>query len=119
MGCRVLAPGEAGLRPEEEALLRRICDAYFLPAWCSAADYQGLFAAQGLEDVRVDDWSEEVAPFWGAVIRSALSVRGVLGLLGAGLSTIRGALVMPLMARGLRMGLVRFALITGVKPRQE
>lgn len=40
---RVLQPGEAGLKPEEQALLDRICEAYYLPAWCSIADYQQLF----------------------------------------------------------------------------
>lgn len=42
---RVLAPGEAGLSPDERALLDRICEAYYLPAWCSVADYQKLFGA--------------------------------------------------------------------------
>jgi hypothetical protein len=40
---RVLAPGEAALKPEEQALLDRICEAYYLPAWCSVADYEKLF----------------------------------------------------------------------------
>jgi len=111
---RVLSAGES-LRPEEEDLLRKICDAYYLPAWCSAADYKELFRAQGMTDIRTADWSNEIAPFWGEVIKSALSVKGVMGLLGAGWTTIKGALVMPLMAQGLKMGLIKFALITGVK----
>ena len=112
---RELSAGETSLRPEEEDLLRKICDAYYLPAWCSAGDYKDLFQAQGMTDVRTADWSSEVAPFWGEVIKSALSVKGVMGLLGAGWTTIKGALVMPLMAQGLKMGLIKFALITGVK----
>jgi tocopherol O-methyltransferase len=112
---RELAAGEKALRPEEEDLLQKICDAYFLPAWCSAGDYKKLFEAQGMTDVRTADWSNEVAPFWGEVIKSALSVKGVVGLLGAGWTTIKGALVMPLMAQGLKIGLIKFALITGVK----
>jgi len=63
----------------------------------------------------VADWSREVSPFWGAVIRSALSVDGVLGLFKAGWGTLQGALVMPLMAKGLRDGTIKFALITGTK----
>lgn len=39
---RVLGPGEA-LREEETDLLDRICEAYYLPAWCSVADYEALF----------------------------------------------------------------------------
>lgn len=36
---RNLLPHEESLNPEEEKLLQRICDSYYLPAWCSAADY--------------------------------------------------------------------------------
>jgi tocopherol O-methyltransferase len=57
-----------------------------------------------------------VAPFWGAVIQSALTFEGVVGLLSAGWGTIKGALVMPLMAQGFAMGLIKFNLITGRKP---
>eukprot|EP00887_Chlorella_sp_A99_P002160 scaffold21.g2160.t1 len=58
-----------------------------------------------------------VAPFWAEVIRSALTARGLSGLLKAGWTTIKGALVMPLMAQGLRRGLIEFVLITGRKPQ--
>ncbi len=40
---RVLGPQEDGLQPEELALLNRICEAYYLPEWCSVADYRRLF----------------------------------------------------------------------------
>ena len=112
---RVLGPGEERLRDDEEALLQRINKAYFLPPWCSVKTYQDLFEKEGLQDIRVADWSAEVSPFWGAVIRSALSLEGVMGLLKTGWSTIQGALVMPLMAEGLRKGTIKFALITAVK----
>jgi len=41
------------------------------------------------QDVRVDDWSAAVSPFWGAVIRSALSAEGVMGLMKAGWTTVK------------------------------
>lgn len=186
------------MTPEEQTLLDRLCEAYYLPAWCSLADYERLFAAHGIRggwccetglheggaaattregsepcrawrqdlfcpplvahpthpraDVKTADWSVEVQPFWGQVIKSALTTQGVTGLLKAGWTTIKvrdwsrglrlavagaaghivhhitrrtplmsplahdqGALVMPLMARGLSMGLIKFVLITGVK----
>lgn len=40
---RVLQPGEPSLKPNERMLLDKICDAYYLPAWCSVAEYQRLF----------------------------------------------------------------------------
>lgn len=65
--------------------------------------------------LRTDDWSQYIAPFWSAVIRSALQPRGWWALLRGGLETFRGALVMPLMNRGYRTGTIRFALLTGLK----
>jgi len=110
---RSLAKGETELRPEEIKLLEQICEAYYLPEWCSIDDYKQYFEAAGLENIKIDDWSEQVSPFWGEVIKSALTVQGIVGLLQSGLSTLKGALVMPLMAKGLKTGLVRFNLITG------
>lgn len=50
--CRVagrnLEAGETQLRPEEQALLKKICDAYYLPEWCSINDYKALFEKEGL-----------------------------------------------------------------------
>ena len=45
---RVLRPGEAALSPDEQSFLDRICEAYYLPAWCSIADYQRLFGEHTL-----------------------------------------------------------------------
>ncbi|GFR45179.1 hypothetical protein Agub_g6567 [Astrephomene gubernaculifera] len=113
---RVLAPGETALRPDEAALLDRICEAYYLPAWCSVQDYKTLFEENGLVDIQTRDWSEEVSPFWGAVIATALTGEGLAGLARAGWTTIKGALVMPLMAEGFRRGLIKFNVITARKP---
>lgn len=113
---RVLGQDEAKLEPKEQELLEKICEAYYLPAWCSVEDYRKLFEAEGLVDIKTADWSESIAPFWGEVIKSALTPRGVLGLLQAGWTTIKGALVMPLMSQGYREGVIKFVLITGRKP---
>ncbi|KAF3795096.1 Demethylrebeccamycin-D-glucose O-methyltransferase [Nymphaea thermarum] len=37
-----------------------------------------------LQDIKTADWSEHVAPFWPAVIRSALSLKGFISMLRAG-----------------------------------
>jgi len=47
--ARNLRPGEAGLTADEQALLDRICEAYYLPAWCSEDDYRRICSAQGLQ----------------------------------------------------------------------
>ncbi|OAY70866.1 putative tocopherol O-methyltransferase, chloroplastic [Ananas comosus] len=113
---RDLLPSESSLRPDEINLLNKICTAYYLPAWCSAADYVNIAKALSLEDIRTADWSENVAPFWPAVIRSALTWRGFTSLLRSGWKTIRGALVMPLMMEGYNKKLIKFAIITCRKP---
>ena len=70
-----------------------ICKAYYLPKWCSINDYEKLFKANGLQGIKTADWSEEVAPFWGAVIKSALSAQGFMGLFKAGITTIKVTMV--------------------------
>lgn len=46
---RDLQPGEGELREEEQNLLDRVCEAYYLPAWCSLHDYRRLFKEQGMQ----------------------------------------------------------------------
>jgi tocopherol O-methyltransferase len=74
-----------------------------------------LMTEAGLQNVKRDDWSADVAPFWGKVIRSALTLRGVTGLLRSGFKTVRGAAAMPLMAMGFRRGVIKFVLLVGDK----
>ncbi|ESW03476.1 hypothetical protein PHAVU_011G017200 [Phaseolus vulgaris] len=113
---RDLGPDEQSLQPWEQDLLKKICDAYYLPAWCSAADYVKLLQSLSLQDIKSEDWSSFVAPFWPAVIRSALTWKGLTSLLSSGQKTIKGALAMPLMIEGYKKGLIKFAIITCRKP---
>lgn len=113
---RDLAPSEESLQPWEQELLKKICDAYYLPAWCSIADYVKLLQCLSLEDIKSEDWSQNVAPFWPAVIHSALTWKGFTSLLRTGLKTIKGALAMPLMIEGYQKNLIKFAIITCRKP---
>lgn len=113
---RDLSSSEESLKPDEKELLKKICDSYYLPSWCSAADYVKLLESLSLQDIKRDDWSDYVAPFWPAVINTALTWKGFTSLLRSGWKTIRGALVMPLMIQGYRKGLIKFAIITCRKP---
>ncbi|XP_058757650.1 gamma-tocopherol methyltransferase, chloroplastic-like [Vicia villosa] len=113
---RDLRPDEKSLQPWEENLLKKICDSFYLPAWCSTAEYVQLLEAMSLQDIKSADWSPYVAPFWPAVIRSALTWKGFTSILRSGLKTIKGALAMPLMIEGFRKGVIKFAIITCRKP---
>ena len=85
------------LECQELRLLKRISQAYHLPDWCSIDDYCSIASEKlgmtctGLrvaslcdsmlesllaEGIRSDDWSQFIAPFWSAVIQTALQPRG-------------------------------------------
>eukprot|EP00270_Netrium_digitus_P006721 TRINITY_DN1937_c0_g1_i2.p1 TRINITY_DN1937_c0_g1~~TRINITY_DN1937_c0_g1_i2.p1 ORF type:complete len:366 (+),score=49.01 TRINITY_DN1937_c0_g1_i2:84-1181(+) len=113
---RDLEEGETSLKPHELGLLQLICDTYYLPAWCSMADYVRLCTASGLQNVRSADWTENVTEFWPAVISTAFTWRGFIGLLKSGWATLQGALAMFLMVRGYSTGVIKFCIITGMKP---
>lgn len=46
---RDLLPSEANLAPDETSLLNKICNAYYLPSWCSALDYVEIANSLSLE----------------------------------------------------------------------
>jgi len=113
---RDLEGGETGLSRREQRLLRKINRAYYLPDWCSVQDYVDLLKGQGGLDIKREDWSYIIAPFWKAVIQSSLSPKSLWGLMRSGFSTIRGAYAMLLMLRGYNTGLIKFGLLTCTKP---
>lgn len=113
---RELAEGETELTPKEKRLLGKINDAYFLPEWVAPSEYHRIAKKLGLEDIRTDDWSDFIAPFWPAVFWSSLVPRNFFRLLRTGKTTIKGAVATLWMLRGFQKGLVKFALITGRKP---
>jgi len=115
---RDLEQGETSLTPKEEKLLRKINRAYYLPKWCSVQDYVNLLESKGATDIKREDWSYIIAPFWKAVIKSSLNFKSVMGLLRSGFSTQRGAYAMFLMLRGFNKGLIKFGLLTCTKPTE-
>jgi len=116
---RVLGKEEEKLSAYERLLLAVINKAYYLPDWVSVARYEALAEAEGFRDIQVDDWSPQVAPFWTAVLKTALTPNGLRGLLKSGTKTIRGAAVMPLMRLGFATGTIKFNLMTAVKPAKK
>ncbi len=104
------------LNENEKTLLQNIYNIYCLPPMNTRADYEQLAQEIGFINVQTADWSRAVEPFWGAVIQSALSWRGIRGLLRSGWSTIKGAYAMRFMQRGFRKGVINYVLIQGQKP---
>lgn len=81
---RDLEEGETSLTKKEEKILAKINRAYYLPKWCSVADYVELLKKEGAVDIRREDWSYIIAPFWKAVIKSSLNLKSVVGLMKSG-----------------------------------
>mmetsp|Transcript_12673 Transcript_12673/g.26963 ORF Transcript_12673/g.26963 Transcript_12673/m.26963 type:complete len:363 (+) Transcript_12673:84-1172(+) len=115
---RDLEKGEPSLWKKEEKLLAKINRAYYLPRWCSVDDYVQLLEKEGAVDIKREDWSYIIAPFWKAVIKSSLNFKSVVGLMKSGFSTIRGAYAMLLMLKGFDAGLIKFGLITCTKKEE-
>jgi len=109
--------GETSLTKKETKLLAKINRAYYLPPWCSVADYVNVLKHQhNAVDIQREDWSYIIAPFWKAVIQSSLNLKSIWGLLKSGFQTQRGAYAMFLMLKGFHNGLIKFGLITCTKP---
>lgn len=115
---RDLERGEPSLSRKEEKILAKINRAYYLPKWCSVDDYTKLLEKEGAVNIKREDWSYIIAPFWKAVIKSSLNLKSVVGLLKSGFSTIRGAYAMLLMLKGFDSGVIKFGLITCTKKEE-
>ena len=46
---RDLTPTEESLQPWEKELLNKICDSFYLPAWCSTAEYVKVLQSLSLQ----------------------------------------------------------------------
>lgn len=103
------------LTADEIAHLKEIYRVYCLPYVISLSEYRAIATECGFTNLKVDDWSTAVAPFWDVVIDSAITPQAVMGLVQSGWQTIQGALSLNLMSRGYDRGLIRFGLITASK----
>ena len=112
--CRRATP--PALTDEEQRQLDNIAELYHLPPWVPVSDYVSAAEDLGFEDIRTDDWSAAVAPFWGEVIKSALQPSNLFGLLKSGASGVKGAWAMQYMRGGFKSGLIEYAVLTARKP---
>lgn len=96
--------------------LERIYSLYHLPGTISLPAYERIASELHCSQIRVADWSEAVAPFWSDVLTSALRPQVMLEVLKSGWETALGARAIPLMISGYRTGLIRYGLLTAVKP---
>ncbi|MGD1871889.1 MAG: methyltransferase domain-containing protein [Mastigocoleus sp.] len=100
---------------EEKRRLAEIYRVYHLPYVISLPEYEAIARQLSLNDIRTDDWSRAVAPFWNVVIDSAFNPQAIWGLLTSGMDTIQAALSLGLMQDGYETGLIRFGLLCSKK----
>jgi tocopherol O-methyltransferase len=105
------------LSPTDQYYLQRICELYHLPPLVSIPTLAEAAATAGLENIQTEDWSDAVAPFWNAVIKSGLDPRNWPGLIRSGMGTIRGAWAMRYMKRGFASGAIRYGVLRASRPR--
>jgi tocopherol O-methyltransferase len=103
------------LTDDEKKHLAKIYQVYCLPYVISIPEYEDIIDSCGFQDIKTDDWSIAVAPFWDVVIDSAWTLEAITGLLKSGWQTIIGALALPLMSSGYQRGLVRFGVMYASK----
>jgi tocopherol O-methyltransferase len=113
--CHRPTTPETPLKAAEQKHLQDIYRVYCLPYVISLPEYVEIVEQGGFKDLRVDDWSTAVAPFWDVVIDSAITPQAIFGLFQAGWKTIEAAMSLKLMSDGYRSGLVRFGLIAATK----
>jgi tocopherol O-methyltransferase len=103
------------LTPDEKRHLEEIYRVYCLPHVISLPEYAAIATQCGWQNIRTDDWSIAVAPFWDRVIDSTFEPSSLLGLFNAGWTTLQAALSLDLMRRGYQRGLIRFGLLCATK----
>ncbi|MEB3160722.1 MAG: methyltransferase domain-containing protein [Synechocystis sp.] len=113
---RPLDPGNGPLTADERRHLQQIYDVYCLPYVISLPDYLAIAVDCGFADIKSEDWSRAVAPFWPQVMTSVFEPQALLGLLKTGPNILNAALSLRLMDWGYERGLVRFGVLTAVKP---
>ncbi|NET32826.1 MAG: methyltransferase domain-containing protein [Cyanothece sp. SIO1E1] len=112
---RPTEPPASPLTADEQQHLAKIYDVYCLPQVISLPAYEAIAHQIGFQQIRTDDWSTAVAPFWNTVIDSAFNPAAIFGLLKAGWGTIRGALSLGLMSRGYERGLIKYGILCATK----
>ncbi len=114
--CHRSTTSSAGeLTEDEKGHLKMIYDMYYLPYVISIPEYEQIVTNCGFKNIKADDWSIAVAPFWDTVIDSALNPQAIIGLFQAGWETIVGAMAVPLMRSGYERGLIRYGVVCASK----
>ena len=103
------------LTDSEQMHLDTLYQLYHLPYVISLSNYADLAERVGFRNTTTAAWSQQVAFFWPAVVRSAIDPKVIAGIFQAGPETIRGTAAIALMTTGFDRGLIRYGLLRGSK----
>ncbi|KAM7277823.1 hypothetical protein ACFE04_004957 [Oxalis oulophora] len=109
--CRDLKPSEKSLQTWEKQILDKISAVYCLPEWCSVSDYVKLLKSQPVVDIKSDDWTQYVLPFWPQALRKAFSWKGIVSLLRNGFNTVKATWAALWMIDGYNKGVIKFGIV--------
>lgn len=104
------------LEASETALLENIYRVYALPYVCQLSDFDKFAGELGMENSKFEDWTEYIKPFWWQVIKKAVSIQGVLGLINSGWTAIYGAWAAWWMHKAVERKVFVFGAFTASKP---
>jgi tocopherol O-methyltransferase len=111
---RDLAPSEKSLQPWEKQHLDKISEAYSLAEWCSVADYVKLLKPHPVENIKSDDWSKYVTPFWPQAMLASAAWNGVRSD-----NIHTGTKAMGWMNEGYEKNVIKFGIVTCRKATEK
>jgi tocopherol O-methyltransferase len=103
------------LEPQEVDLLQKIYKVYALPYVCQLSDFQKFAVDMNMTNTKFEDWTDYIKPFWWEVIKKAVSVQGVVGLIRSGWTAIYGAWAAWWMHKAVEGGVFVFGAFTATK----
>nr|AHH02783.1 tocopherol-like methyltransferase [Vinca minor] len=110
---RNISPDEESLKPKEIIVLEKICERILLSGLCSSADYVNWLASLPVENIKVEDWTRNVTPFYPLLMKESFTWKGFASLLdNGGWSVIEAMFGMKMMAMATDAGLVRCPVVT-------
>ena len=109
-------PNEKPFTADEVVLFKRLSEGLHHGSWFTVPGYVKIAESFSLKDIKTADWTENVLPFWPAVLQTATSLEGSTMLLECGLALMKTILMAPTTAECLKKKLVNYSIITFRKP---
>jgi tocopherol O-methyltransferase len=120
---RVAAPGapiiilsfalrNVAMKPEEQKTLNKLCDYLVLSQFCSSSDYIKWFTPLTIQGVEIEDWTQNVTPFYPTFVKEAFSWKGMISFLWhGGWSSMKFALGIKMLGKAADEGILKYVAV--------